>query len=79
MPDYSMGVEVDYHSNLRREPSSSSDIVSELAQGSQLIADPVEVETQDDSECTSWYAVEYRMTEDITLEGYICANLVHVT
>lgn len=79
MPDYAMGVEVDHHSNLRKEASSSSDIVSEVPPGAQMIADPVEIETPDDPECTSWYAVEYRMTGEITLEGYICAALVHVT
>jgi hypothetical protein len=44
-----------------------------------MIADPVNIDTPDDPECTSWYAVEYRMSEYVTLEGYICAALVHVT
>jgi hypothetical protein len=78
-PSYSMGVEVDSHSNLRKEASSSSEIVSEVPSGAQMIADPVNIDTPDDPECTSWYAVEYRMSESVTLEGYICAALVHVT
>ena len=76
---YSMGVEVDHHSNLRKEASSNSEIVSEVPQGAQMIADPVNIDTPDDSECTSWLAVEYRMSESVTLEGYICAALVHAT
>jgi hypothetical protein len=78
-PSYSMGVEVDYHSNLRKEASSDSEVVSEVPQGAQMIADPVPIDTPDDAECKQWYAVQYQMSEYVTLEGYICVDLVHVT
>jgi hypothetical protein len=78
-PSYSMGIEVDHHSNLRQGPSTSSDIVSEVPEGAQMIADPVAIEAPDDPECTQWYAVQYQMASAVTLEGYICADLVHPT
>jgi hypothetical protein len=78
VPDYNQGAEVDYVANLRKEASSSSDIVTQLAQGDQLIIDVVAIDS-DDPECASWYAAQYQPSSDVTLEGYICANLVHLT
>ncbi len=77
--NFSMGVEVTEHSNLRKTASSSAEIVSELPAGAQLIADPVTIETPDDPECTEWLAVQYRMAESVTLEGFVCESLTRTT
>jgi hypothetical protein len=77
--NFSMGVEVTEHSNLRKTASSSAEIVSELPAGAQLIADPVSIETPDDPECKQWLAVQYQMATSVTLEGFVCESLTRTT
>ena len=72
--DFTLGLEVDYHSILRARPSETSDQISEVAQGQQLKAYPGTYPSEDGE--GNWYYVE--MDQGWKVDGYILESLVHV-
>lgn len=72
--DFTLGLEVDYHSIMRARPSENSDQISEVAQGQQLKAYPGTYPSEDGE--GSWYYVE--MDQGWKVDGYILESLVHV-
>jgi len=73
--DFTLGLEADYHSNMRARPTENSDLISEVAQGQQLKGYPGTYPSED-GDGTNWYYVE--MDQGWKVDGYILESLVHV-
>jgi hypothetical protein len=76
--NYTLVLEITEHSYIRETASTSGEVASEIAAGARVAADPIEIETPDDPSCKKWFAVEYRLSGDITVHGFLCTRLARV-
>jgi hypothetical protein len=72
---YTQSVEVIEHAHIRQAKTTASDIVSEVAPLTRLLADTAE-DSDGDSEHPKWLPVEYNMGGAGVVHGFIAEELV---